>query len=115
MKTEVNAIGFTLTEALEQYVDRRIRFALGTYSNYLKCVIVRLSDVNGPRGGHDKCCQIQCILPGLADVVVEDTTADLYLTINRAASRANRSVARQIKRRQSRAFKTGLPRSAMGS
>lgn len=102
MKVEINAIGFAMTDALEEYTRRRLRFALGTQSQYLKCVVVRLSDINGPRGGHDKSCHIQIVLPGFPDLVVEDTATDLYIAISRAAARANRSVTRRLKRRQTR-------------
>jgi putative sigma-54 modulation protein len=39
------------------------------------------------------------MLPGQA-VVVVDTEADLYLAINRAASRAGRTVMRQLRRKR---------------
>jgi len=62
---------------------------------------VRLSDVNGPRGGVDKCCRIQIILKGLPDVVIEDVEADLYVAIDRATERAGRTVVRKVDRRKS--------------
>ena len=59
---------------------------------------MRLSDINGPRGGEDKRCQLQVSLAGLPDVVVEDTEADLYFAIDRAADRVGRSVMRKLDR-----------------
>lgn len=49
MKVEVNAIGFTLTYALEHYVKTRLGFAFAPVAHQMKCIIVRLSDINGPR------------------------------------------------------------------
>ena len=115
MKIEVNAIGFSLTYALEHYVTKRLRFALAPHSHHIKCVIVRLSDINGPRGGYDKHCQIQCIVPGFADVVAEDTSTDLYAAINRTAARASRSVTKHIRKRRAKTIKTGAPRLVLGS
>ena len=38
-------------------------------------VAVRLSDINGPKGGLDKHCHLQLRLRGLPDIVVKDTEA----------------------------------------
>jgi ribosome-associated translation inhibitor RaiA len=59
---------------------------------------MRLSDINGPRGGVDKHCHLQVVLKGLPDVVIEDTEADMYVAINRAVDRAGRTVVRKINR-----------------
>ena len=61
---------------------------------------MRLSDINGPRGGADKRCHLQVVLKGLPDVVIEDTEADLYVAIDRATDRAGRTVVRKIDRQQ---------------
>lgn len=61
---------------------------------------MRLSDINGLRGGAYKCCHLRVVLPGLFDVVVKDTEADLYVAIDRAADRAQRTVMCRIERQQ---------------
>ena len=61
-------------------------------------VTVRLSDINGPRGGEDKRCHIALRLKGLPRLVIEDTEADLYVAIDRAAERAGRTLARRLAR-----------------
>ena len=49
---------------------------------------MRLSDINGPRGGADKRCHLQVVLAGLPDVVVEDIEADRsYRTRSRQSTR----------------------------
>lgn len=115
MKIEVNAIGFELTYALENYVKRRLKFSLAPNAHQIKCVIVRLSDINGPRGGYDQHCQIQCVLPGFPDIVAEDTSTDLYIAINRAAACAHRSVAKQINKRRAITTKSATPKYSLGS
>jgi len=60
--------------------------------------VVRLSDINGPRGGNDKRCRIKVPLAGRQDVVIEDTEADLYVAIDRAADRTERALARRLER-----------------
>lgn len=100
MQIDIQARDFSLTEALRSHIDRRLGFALSNQDDHIQHIIVRLSDINGPRGGKDKCCHIQVVLPGLPDVVIEDTESDLYFAIDRAADRAGRTVSRRIARQQ---------------
>jgi len=107
MQIDIQARNFKLTDGLNTHINRRLGFALSNSDDYIQHIIVRLSDINGPRGGADKCCHIQVVLPGLPDVVIEDTESDLYVAIDRAADRAGRTVTRRIarKRDNSRAFR----------
>ncbi len=98
MLIDIQARDFSLTPALRSHVRRRLGFALSKCDDRIHRVLVRLSDINGPRGGNDKCCQLQVVMPGLADVVVADTQANLYVAIDRAAGRASRVVARKLAR-----------------
>ena len=100
MQIEIQARDFSLTQAMRAHIDRQIGFALNTCRHHIKRILVRLSDINGPRGGHGKRCHLEVILPGQGAVVVKDTEADLYLAINRAASRASRAVTRRLRRRR---------------
>lgn len=92
---------------MNTHVNRHLGVALNNGDDYIQYVIVKLSDINGPRGGADKCCYIQVVLPGLPDVVIEDTESDLYVAIDRAADRAGRTVTRRVarKRHKSRSFR----------
>lgn len=86
MQIDIQSQGFALTHARREYTERRLQFALARVGDGVRRVTVRLFDVNGPRGGIDKRCRIQVMLDGLADVVVEDTEADLYVAIDRATA-----------------------------
>jgi ribosomal subunit interface protein len=98
MQIEIQARNFSLTEALRGHIQRRLGFALSTRYEHIKRILVRLSDINGPRGGNDKCCLIQVVLPGQTDVVIEDTESNLYVAIDRAADRVSRTVTRRLGR-----------------
>jgi len=100
MQIDIQTRNFALTNALRNYAERRLRFALTWADNRIQKIFVRLSDINGPRGGEDKRCQMQVVLAGLPDVVVEDTEASLYFAIDRAADRAGRTVMRKLDRKQ---------------
>ena len=107
MQIEIQARNFTLTNALRGYVKRRLVFALSTRDDHIQRVKVRLSDINGPRGGEDKRCHIQVVLPHLPDVVIEDTEEDLYAAIDRAVDRAGRTVGRRVTRQRDNGRSTG--------
>jgi ribosomal subunit interface protein len=98
MQINIQARDFSLTKSLRSHVERRIGFALSTRYDRIKRILVRLSDINGPRGGNDKCCQLHVVMPGQADVIIEDTQANLYVAIDRAADRASRAVTRKLAR-----------------
>jgi ribosomal subunit interface protein len=98
MHIDIQARDFSLTHALRNHVERRLGFALSKRYDRIKRVLVRLSDINGPRGGNDKCCQLHVVLPGQADVVITDTQSNLYAAIDHAADRASRAVSRKLAR-----------------
>ena len=96
MRVSIQSRGFSLTGAIDERVRKRLDFLLGRGLRRLQKVDVTLSDLNGPRGGIDKRCQIKVSLDGLPPVVVEDVQADLYTAIDRAAGRASRTVIRRL-------------------
>ena len=100
MRIHVRSRGFELTDALRAHAERRLLFALGRYGGRLQSVLLRIDDVNGPRGGADKRCQIVARLAPRGDVRVEELDGDLYAAISRAADRLDRAVARETERRR---------------
>ncbi len=100
MRLGIVAKGIALTEAIREYAHRRLKTALGRYRQALESVQVRLTDVNGPRGGIDKHCVIEVRGPALVPIVVRERDADLYAAIDRAAERVDRTVARRLSRNQ---------------
>ncbi len=109
MIIDIQARDFQLTDALSHYIRRRLDFALSPRYEQIQQIQVRLSDVNGPRGGKDKCCQLHIVLPRLQDVVVDDTEVDMYVAINRAIDRAGRSVTRRLSKRRIRHPRSARP------
>ncbi|HYD94902.1 MAG TPA: HPF/RaiA family ribosome-associated protein [Noviherbaspirillum sp.] len=88
MDVQLHAQEFPLTPALRAHLERRLRFAFGRVRERVMRVVVRLRDLNGPRGGPDKVCQVSVTLPGQPPVVIRETGADMYRAISRAVQRA---------------------------
>jgi len=108
MQIDIQTRNFSLTNALRSHAERRMRFGLTCCSDHIQRVVMRLSDINGSRGGADKRCQLQVVLAGLPNVVIEDTEADLYVAIDRATDRAGRTVGRRLTRQRDRGRACGL-------
>ena len=113
MQIDIQARGFKLTEGLREYVERRLSFVFASTRRSVRRISVRLSDQNGPRGGDDMRCRMQVSLAAAPSVVIEDTEANLYVAIDRAADRIGRAVARRIERlRKDRRMSRLLPDGA---
>ncbi|WP_396587174.1 HPF/RaiA family ribosome-associated protein [Bermanella sp. R86510] len=96
MKIRVNARHLALTNEFKNYVKRRLMFALGSRFGQVKRVNVMLSDINGPKGGEDKHCQMLVKIDGQDDVVIEDVHTTLYAAVDRAADRASQTVTKRL-------------------
>jgi len=80
-----------------QLARDRFEFALRRFGHRVRSLVVRVTDVNGPRGGIDKRCQVTVQLQGPSrTVVIDDVDTDAAIAIGRAADRTARSVARAI-------------------
>ena len=98
MNIDIQARGFHLTPPILGMVQKRIVSVLRARHEGIKRIVVRLGDINGPRGGEDKSCRIQISMPGNKDIFVEDVESDLYTAIFRASERANHALTRRISR-----------------
>ena len=106
MQMDIQSQGFSLTEGIRDYVMKRLAYTLAHGDAAITRIIVRLSDINGPRGGDDKRCLIEVRLKAASAVVIEDTEGDLYVAIDRAAERAGRTLGRRLARQ--REFAPGM-------
>ncbi len=98
MQIDIQTRELPLTEALRSHIERRLSFSLSGCGDRIQRVVVRLLDINGPRGGVGQHCQLQVVLLGLSDIIIEDTETDMRVAIDRACNRAGRTAVRRIKR-----------------
>jgi putative sigma-54 modulation protein len=98
MKIQVNARHLAMSKELKKYVKRRLKFALGSRFDQVQRVEVTLSDINGPKGGEDKRCQMLLKIKGQTDVVIEDIQSQVHTAIDRAANRASQTVTKRLDR-----------------
>ncbi len=104
MQLSIRGDSVRLTEALREYITRRLHFALGRFASAIQRVYVRTEDINGPRGGIDKRCRVEVRLRAGRSVPLAVATddSDLRAAIDRSAKRIARSVARELDRKNQR-------------
>lgn len=102
MQIVIYAKGLTLESDLKHHIEKRLHFALNWAKYHVSRVSVRLSDLNGPKGGLDKSCHIQLSAPGLGTVVIKDTESSFMTAIDRAADRIGHTLSRKLGRKHPR-------------
>jgi putative sigma-54 modulation protein len=96
MLVNIQSRHFSLSEALNKYVKTKVQIMLCRYEAKIIRVDVSLFDINGPKGGEDKCCKIVVRINGASSIVVQETAEDLYDAINTCTRRGRRAVKRQL-------------------
>ena len=104
MRLTVSGDGVRIGDKLYSDIDRRLEFALGRFGPAIRQVVVRVVDINSPRGGVDKRCQITIALssPGNDNITVDYSDDNLYAAIVRACERAERAVGRAFERKRAK-------------
>ncbi|WP_296494585.1 HPF/RaiA family ribosome-associated protein [Rhodoferax sp.] len=78
----------------------RVRFALRRLTALVPWARVQFSDVNGPRGGVDKRCQVALKTEGAGMVVIASLARDWRTALDRSLTRATRVLTRSMQRSQ---------------
>ena len=83
---------------LRDLTERRVRFVLRRLGWLVPRAEVQMSDVNGPRGGIDKRCQVELRTDGAGSVVVASVANDWRAALNKALAKAARFLMRALRR-----------------
>jgi ribosome-associated translation inhibitor RaiA len=92
LRIETRTRRFRPTPAIRAHVERELRKQLGRAGTIGGDVVAFLTDVNGPRGGEDKQCQLRARLGSAGQVFASAEAADLYEAISTAARRLGRAI-----------------------
>ena len=99
LNTHVRVIGAEETIA-PAYIGQKLARKLDRFGRSIERVSVRLTDVNGPRGGADQRCCIKVVLIALPSVVIERRHVDVHAAIDTAVHAAAEAVRRIVGRRR---------------
>jgi putative sigma-54 modulation protein len=100
MELEIHGQNLRVGDRIQGHIERQMDFALGQFESWISGIAVHLEDVNGPRGGMDKCCRILVNIKHGKTIKVEDVDVDFTLAVNRAADRLKHIVGREVDKRR---------------
>jgi putative sigma-54 modulation protein len=101
MNFEICSKGVHMTNKLQDFVERKLQYALGRFSHRIQDVRVLLTDINGPKGGEDIECHIKANLVRAGAITIKETREDAFSAVARASQRVSQTLSRQIARRHS--------------
>jgi hypothetical protein len=108
MKIEVRFRGIDPSDALRAQATRAIVQHLARFAPDLDTVIVRIDDVNGPRGGMDKHCRVVARGTSLS-ATTSERGADAYAVVATAVEGVSRALERRAARLRSYRRIVGAP------
>jgi putative sigma-54 modulation protein len=111
MKVRLRARGVELSAELRDYVARRVHFGLGRFGGKIRSLSIRLADINGPRAGVDKCCDISVDVGLSQKVIVRESQETIHAAVALAVERAERVVVRQLSLARPAARRSAAPRA----
>ncbi|MBN2581194.1 MAG: HPF/RaiA family ribosome-associated protein [Pirellulales bacterium] len=100
MQLEIHGQHLRVGDQIQEHIQRQMDFALGQFESWISGVAVHLEDVNGPRGGVDKCCRVLVGIKHGKTIKVEDIDVDFTVAINRVADRLRQVVGREVEKRR---------------
>lgn len=105
-----------LAAPLRDVAVDRLKFVLRRLGNFVARARLRLSDVNGPRGGVDKRCQVELKTDAGGTVVITAASNDWRTAIDDALARAAQVMRRQLQRgRPTRMARSGKTAARNGT
>jgi len=106
----IRVLGAALDSNDRDAIARKLGMRLGKFASSIERVTVRVSDVNGPKGGADHRCVVKVVLSGLPSVVVERRDPALQRAVNGAIGSAAVAVRRSVQRRRLKPLHRRRPR-----
>jgi ribosomal subunit interface protein len=100
MDFDIQGIDIQVTEAIDAHVRARLTAALNQHQSHVARVEVKLKDVNGPRGGVDKVCDVVVKISPRGEVRVSKSDSDLYSAVSIAADAAKNAAGRELGKRK---------------
>lgn len=114
MRVQIRRRNLELNPELMAYFERRVRISLARFGDKIQRVTVRMSDVNGPKGGFDQKCAVHLTLSDGTSILAEQTDFALDIALGKALRTATRRVRESEDRVRSRRIRQAA-RGKLGS
>jgi putative sigma-54 modulation protein len=102
MQIHINGRKVKPSNRLREHIQRRLTFALQRFAQHIRKLHVQVRDLNGPRGGVDKSCQLKIFFISGANRVLEERASSAYLAIDSLVDKAATAIARRLQRKHDR-------------
>lgn len=102
MQTVIRARGLELNPVLKDEIERRVGFAVDRFSDRISVIDVHVADVNGPRGGVDKSCQIAAELADGGEIRISEHHQNLFAAVRAACDRLRHLIGGRFALRRKR-------------
>jgi len=83
-------------EHMRELTAQKIRFDLRRWSHIATRIKVLFTDINGPRGGVDKRCQLEINIGKVGTVVIASLASDWRTALDKSMGRATRVLKRSL-------------------
>lgn len=98
MQIHINGREVKPSHRLREHIQRRLNFALQRFALHIRKLHVQVRDLNGPRGGVDKSCQLKIFFISGANRVLEERAPSAYLAIDSLVDKAATAIARRLQK-----------------
>jgi hypothetical protein len=98
MDITIRARGLELDNETREMILRRTGFALDAFGDRVESAAIYLMDLNGPRGGVDKLCQVNIRVAGLSQLAVVEQAPTVAGAVNRSLRTAKHVVAEAVRK-----------------
>ena len=100
MRFDITFRNLESSRKIINYIEHKISLTFSRSKHKIEEAKIILSDINGPKGGIDKQCQIILTLARSKPIVVSETQENFHQAIGRCFYRASQCLNRKLKRRQ---------------
>ena len=101
MNVDVRLHQVNLANALRSYLEKRLRFNLRRHADRVRTVRLRLNDQDGATDGTATVCFLAAQLVPSGEVVVSETSTDVYGAVGRALGRLKKALRRKLEKQRS--------------
>lgn len=115
MRTEIDSPRWSVTEAMADHITTHMDHLEHRFGDRVRSMAIRLTDVNGPKGGEDKVCRLQARIENHPSINTEGRHADLYTAIAQAAHRMERTLGSILDGSRTRNPKSRHPAGGLDS
>lgn len=85
---------------IREFAVSRVQFVMRRLAWLVSRAKVRFSDLNGPRGGVDKCCHLELKTDRAGTVTITSKASDWHAALETSLERASRMLLRKRQRRR---------------